>query len=487
MARSLLISTALQTGALSVGLALAAQAQPAPDAHPTGGAVTAGAASISRSSAATTISQTSARAAVNWQSFNVGSRQSVNFVQPSASAITLNRVVGPNPSQIAGSINANGQVVLVNQSGVTFFKGAQVNTNGLMVSAAGISNRNFMAGRMKFDRPAHPDAQIVNAGTITIAQAGLAALVAPRVANSGVISAHLGHVILSGAKTATLDLYGDGLLSLDVNNAVTQTPSGATALVTNSGVIQADGGTVQLTARAADGIIQDLVDAGGSIRAASGTIVLNGIGGSIAVAGQLAASGTAPGSTGGSVEIVSSGNVTVGSAAAIDASGRAGGGVVAIGTTLERASGGPSVQSTQTAANVVVQHGASITADAIDSGNGGRVAILSSHATEMGGAISATGGAGGGNGGLVETSGALLGVTGSVNLAARRAAWAPGCSTRISLTSSTARWFLPRKIPISAPPAQCSPRTGCTARPTLSPTPSSMRPRRTSFCRPRRR
>ena len=132
-------------------------------------------------------------------------------------------------------------------------------------------------------------------------------------ANSGTITAKLGHVVLAGAKTATLDLYGDGLLSLDVTNQVTQAPVGAdgkaaTALVTNTGVIVADGGTVQLTARAADGIVQNLVQAGGTIRAATmgdqtGVVALNGVGGSIVVEGQLSAPGSAPGTKGGAIEI----------------------------------------------------------------------------------------------------------------------------------------------------------------------------------------
>ena len=83
-----------------------------------------------------------------------------------------------------------------------------------------------MAGEMVFDQPGNPNARIENQGTITVKQAGLAALVAPQVANSGVINAKLGHVVLAGAKTATLDLYGDGLLSLDVTNQVTQAPVG---------------------------------------------------------------------------------------------------------------------------------------------------------------------------------------------------------------------------------------------------------------------
>ncbi len=431
IARNLLVGTALQTS-LSLVLALPAQAQPAPNARPTGGVVVAGSASISQSASNTAVNQSSQRAAVNWQSFNVGSQQSVNFNQPSASAVTLNRVVGPDPSQIAGHINANGQVVLTNQSGVTFYKGAQVNTNGLMVSAIGMSNKalqGFMAGgKVVLDQPGNPNAAVVNNGNITVKQAGLAALVAPQVANHGTITAALGHVVLAGAKTATLDLYGDGLLSLDVSNQVTQVPVGrdgkpVAALVTNTGVIIADGGTVQLTARAADGIVQTLVDAGGRIRAATmgehtGTIALNGMGGSIIVEGQLSAVGKNPGTTGGAIEVATDGNVGIAATAKINASGKAGGGTVAIGTTLARAKGVPGVASTLTAKNVAVAKGATIKANATDNGDGGRITVLSSGNTQIDGQISAAGGANGGNGGFVETSGNTLGVTASVDLSA---------------------------------------------------------------------
>lgn len=421
MDRKLLLGTALQAGAM-LSLPFLANAQPAPNARPTGGIVVAGAATISRTPSTTAISQSTQRAAINWQSFDIGQQQAVQFQQPSAASMALNRVVGPNPSQIAGRIDANGQVVITNQAGVVFYKGSQVNTAGLMVSAAGISNRNFMAGHMVFDRPAAPNARVENRGTITVRQAGLAALVAPQVANSGVINARLGHVVLAGAQAATLDLYGDGLVSIDVTKQVQQAPAGA-ALVTNTGVIHADGGTVQLTAEAADGVVQTLVNAGGRIRAASvgdrtGTITLNGIGGSINVAGQLAAPGSAPGTTGGAVEVVSTGDATIASTARINVSGRAGGGVVAIGTTLERARSGPTATARRLSANATIAQGATIKADAIQNGNGGQIAILSAGHTRIGGAISAKGGTQGGNGGFVETSGNSLGVTGSVDLGA---------------------------------------------------------------------
>ena len=354
MDRRLLLCTALHTGAV-LAFALPAHAQPAPNARPTGGSVVAGAATIATSPTTTTIDQSTQRAAINWQSFDIGSQQTVQFEQPSSSAVALNRVVGPDPSEIAGRIDANGQVVITNQSGVVFYKGSQVNTAGLMVSAAGIGNADFMAGRMVFDQAANPNAAVINQGSITVRDAGLAALVAPQVANSGVINARLGHVVLAGAEKATLDLYGDGLMAIDVTGQVVQAPNGATALVTNTGVIRADGGTIQLTAQAADGVVQTLVNAGGKLRAdtvggRTGSVVLNGVGGSITVAGQLTATGTAAGTTGGNIEVDTSGSVTLAPTARINASGPAGGGVVAIGTTLARAAAARSVTAKQTAA-----------------------------------------------------------------------------------------------------------------------------------------
>ena len=247
-------------------------------------------------------------------------------------------------------------------------------------------------------------------------------------ANSGTISAKLGHVVLAGAKTATLDLFGDGLLSLDVTNQVTQAPIGpdgkaAAALVTNTGVIIADGGTVQLTARAADGIVQNLVQAGGTIRAATmgdqaGVVALNGVGGSVVVEGQLSAPGLTPGTKGGAIEVTSSHDVVVAASARIDASGAAGGGVAAIGTTLARAKGGPGVTPTTVARNVTVQRGATIAADATTGGNGGNVTLLSTDATRMDGLITVRGGAQGGDGGLAEVSGGVVSYTGQVDATA---------------------------------------------------------------------
>lgn len=377
----------------------------APNAAPVLDRVVAGGITVRQDTSLTQVQQAQQRGIVDWRSFNVGANHTVQFQQPSASAVTLNRVTTSDPSVIAGRITANGQVALVNQSGVVFTQGAQVDAAGLVVSSANISNENFLAGRMVFDVPGRPDARIENAGTITIREAGLAALVAPQVVNRGTITARLGRVALAGAETHVVDLYGDGLLSIEVTGAVRQAPSGGEALVTNSGVITATGGTVQLTAAAADGIVQDLVRAGGRISTdtdaatgRAGRITISGTGGAVRVEGEVRAVGTASGTRGGRIEVVAD-RVLVDTGARIDASGAAGGGEVAIGTTL-RGSAVPRL-----ARRTGIATGAVVRADATERGDGGVVTVNAQDYTAHGGTISARGGPQGGNGGFVEISG----------------------------------------------------------------------------------
>src|SRR3546814_2981930 len=65
-----------------------------------------------------TITQASDRAIVNWQSFSIGDGNRVDIRQPDARSVLLNRVTGETTSTIAGSLNANGQVFLINPNGI---------------------------------------------------------------------------------------------------------------------------------------------------------------------------------------------------------------------------------------------------------------------------------------------------------------------------------------------------------------------------------
>ncbi len=374
----------------------------APNALPTGGQVVAGQAAISQSGTAMQVRQGSDRAAINWQGFNIGASASVNFQQPSASSWTLNRVTGPDPSVIAGRMTANGGVAIVNQSGMVFAQGAQVNVGSLIASAANITNENFMAGRMVFDGAPRPGAKVENHGSITVADRGLAALVGPRVGNTGMIRARLGRVALAGAETYSLDLAGDGLLAIDVTQAVRTAPGGAAAIVTNSGVIEAHGGAVLITAHAASGLVEDLVRNTGRISAdtaagRTGQVALRAEGGGVRVEGRVSARGGA-GEQGGRIELRGSTTTTVAGTARVDASGGAGGGTVLAGTTGVG-------RSQQMSGRTTVEAGARLRADARQRGNGGTIAVNSTTETVAQGRYSVRGGTQGGGGGLVELSG----------------------------------------------------------------------------------
>jgi filamentous hemagglutinin family protein len=395
----LLASTALSAALVASGPVRANPPALPANTTPHGGQVVGGQASIAQAPGSVTITQSSARTAINWQSFNVGSAAKVTFKQPNPQAIALNRVISNNPSIIAGRIDANGQIVLMNQSGVVFTPGSQVNAESLVASTAGISAKNFMAGHMVFDAPPKPGARIVNDGTITMKQAGLAAFVAPQVINCGTITATLGHVILAGASTFTLDISGDGLVSIDVTQAVRKVDLGGRvvdALVTNQGLIVANGGTVTLTAQAVDGVIQQLLDVRGVVQADSvgqskGAITIAGIGGDLQVAGSLLARGTQPGSGGGTIAVDATGAVRVAPTAGIDASGDAGGGVVALGTDAARAAAGTADTTAPKARRVSIAQGAVVTADATQTGTGGTITVLSAQRSDQNGALSAQG------------------------------------------------------------------------------------------------
>ncbi|HEU0216186.1 MAG TPA: filamentous hemagglutinin N-terminal domain-containing protein, partial [Stellaceae bacterium] len=383
-------------------------------ANPQNGQVVGGQATIANTAPNTlTINQATPKAAIDWQSFNIAPNETTQFVQPSANAVALNRVKAGDPSVIAGRLTANGQLVLINPSGIVFSKGAQVDVNALLATTTNISTDNFMAGRMVFDQPStDPRARVVNNGRITVAQKGLAALVAPGVANNGVIAAKLGKVVLAGAETYTLDLYGDGLIQFGVGPAVTSAPLGAdgkpvASLVSNTGKIVAPGGTVLLTADAVSGVVDRVVDARGTIAAPTyaqtpGAVTIDaGAGNAAELSGRINVAGLNPGQTGGNATLTG-GSVSLASSARIDARGAAGGGHVTVRSTVAgQTSPG---QTASDAIGVAIAAGAKIDASATRNGDGGNVSVWSDTTTTFAGAILAKGGPQGGNGGLIETS-----------------------------------------------------------------------------------
>ncbi|MDO8298752.1 filamentous hemagglutinin N-terminal domain-containing protein [Lacisediminimonas sp.] len=385
------LAFALKALAGSVLLAFGAQVY----ALPVGGVVAAGSATIASTTGSTTITQTSANTVINWQTFNISQGQSVQFVQPSASSVALNRVLDANPSSILGNLSANGRVFLVNPNGILFGQGASVNVGGLVASTLDITDSNLMAGKHIFSGAS--TASILNQGSITAADGGHVALLGANVSNTGLIQANLGTVVLAAGNAMTLDLAGDGLLNVTVNEGAVN------ALVSNGGMLRANGGEVVMTARAAAGLLTSAVNNTGVVEATTlsnrnGHIRLEGDqqGGTVLVSGTLDASGAGAGQTGGKIEILGQSITLAG--ATVDASGDAGGGTILIGGNFLGA--GPQQNSQST----TLDSATLVTADATGAGNGGRIAVWSDGTTATAARLSVRGGAISGDGGFVETS-----------------------------------------------------------------------------------
>lgn len=306
-------------GLIAPGLALA---------NPSGGVVTAGQAQIGPAAGSTLeIHQGSGAAAINWQQFSIGAEEYVVFHQPSASATVLNRVIGGSASEILGHLTANGRVFLLNPAGVVFGKGAQVDVGGLLASTLDIADDDFMSGRYVFTRTPGSSGSLSNAGRISAAPGGYVVLAGERVSNSGLIEAQLGTVALASGAALTLGLDGEGLVSFSVDGAALSAAAG----VQNLGQIVADGGRVLMSARVAQDLAGSAVNNRGTIQARSiaeheGAIVLSAEGGYVLQEGSLDVSGSSS-ENAGSVRIVSDRDIVLTGDSDITASGASGGDV----------------------------------------------------------------------------------------------------------------------------------------------------------------
>jgi filamentous hemagglutinin family protein len=232
-------------------------------ANPTGGVVAQGGASFSTAGSVETIT-TSGNAYINWGSFNIASGETTTFAEPSSSSIVWNNVGGNSPSQINGTLNANGLVILQNQAGITVGGQAAITAHGLILTTAPIAPPDLSSGGPWSFNTLPPTAQIINYGKINTIGGGSAFLIANDIENKGTISAPSGKIGLYAGEQVLVSLSPDGRA---LSAAVTL-PQGS---VDNEGNLTADGGTVVAQAQVVNqnGLIQ-----ANSVQDVNGTIEL---------------------------------------------------------------------------------------------------------------------------------------------------------------------------------------------------------------------
>jgi len=242
-----------------LGTAGLAYAQVPAGALPIGGQVVVGAGQLQQRPNLLIVNQSTQRLGMDWQSFNIGSGAAVEFRQPSASSVALNRVVGHSGTEIYGQMRANGQVFLTNPHGVLFAPGSKVDVGGLVASTLDMSQQDFADSRYIFNATGVAGT-VSNQGSLRASAGGYLALFGQQVDNRGDVSVDAGAVVLASGRAATVSISGSGLISAVVT-------AGASGSVSNSGSLRADGGTVTLTAHSAQAIAESLVNNTGIVRA----------------------------------------------------------------------------------------------------------------------------------------------------------------------------------------------------------------------------
>ncbi|MFM9426346.1 filamentous hemagglutinin family protein [Variovorax sp. GrIS 2.14] len=360
-------------------------------AAPFGGQVVNGGATINGGGNLTTINQTTNRAIINWQGFGIGNGQTVQINQPGVNAALLNRVTGNLPTQIDGSLLANGKVFLINPNGIVVGANGLVNVNGgFVASTQNVGDSAFMAGgALNFSGA--QGGEITVLGRIESAS-GPITLIAPK------LTVAAGSALTAGP-SINLVAASDVTLS---NGTFNVTPhAGDAGELTSAGALQA--AQVQLAA-VNNNLGALAINTSGTIRAtgvqnnADGSIRIVAIGQGTVELHDAGLTATNANGTGGKIDVTGTytglfGNTT------LDASGTTAGGSIRVGGGFQgKESDIANAQATY------VDQGVKLNADATAQGNGGRVVVWADGTTRYNGDLSAKG-AGTGNGGDAEVSG----------------------------------------------------------------------------------
>ena len=288
------------------------------------------------------VKQTQSRALLSWETFNVGANTTLTFNQQgNAGWIAVNRVVGAidpvtglvdrtkdiNPSQILGSIKADGSVFILNRAGVMFGANAQVNLHSLLASSLELGSATIQQSAAVLRRTTlqeRNDSFLLN-GLLPNAVSGLVSSVAGEqhgdvtVASGARLNASGGYVVLAGPKVTMageVKATGGGQVSLEAGKQVDVTTSSGAAGSADPNVrglilSSRGGGSVNVT---------------GSIDAAQGYISLGtDFGGTINMGGVLTS--TTSVARNGKISLIG-GTVNIGTGAAISITPDSGGATI---------------------------------------------------------------------------------------------------------------------------------------------------------------
>jgi len=209
---------------------------------------------------------------ITYRTFNIGEGERVIFNLAGAGSSVLNRVTGGIASQLLGSLVSNGLVVIINTSGIHIGRLASIDAHSLILSTRDITNTDFLNSNYLFKNTTSQDSLLLNEGEINIREGGFGVLIGGAIENRGIIAASLGRVVLAGGDAVKLDISGDGLISIVIDEKAAEKVYDAdgnpiTSQIKNTGTVEAEGGVVTLKAESLPGIFEKTINLEGVVRA----------------------------------------------------------------------------------------------------------------------------------------------------------------------------------------------------------------------------
>ncbi len=350
-----------------------------------------------------TLSEDRANLFHSFTQFGLNQEQIANFLSNPNIRNILGRVTGGKASIVNGLIQVTGgnsHLYLMNPAGIVFGANAQLNVPGSFTATTatgigfgnewfngtGINNYAALVGNPNsFAFYVSQPGSIINAGNLAVGNGQNLALVGGNVINTGTLTAPDGNITVEsvpGSSKVLISQAGN-VLSLEINPTNTSTDSEIIPLTL--GQLAANGNVNQAT-----GVT---VNSAGEVVLTTGGTIIPTTGGTTIAAGTISTAGE----TGGQVNLLGNRVGVIGSN--INASGNHSGGVVLIGGDYQGKGTIPN------AAHTLISSNSTIHADALNSGNGGRVIAWADNSTQFFGNITAKGGSQSGNGGFVEVSG----------------------------------------------------------------------------------
>jgi filamentous hemagglutinin family protein len=345
--------------------------------------------------------------------FGVDAGQVVNFLTNPAIHHILTRVVGGEASTINGLISVSGgssNLYIMNPAGIIFGAHARLDVPGSFMAttansigidsgsfnATGVNNYATLIGTPNTFNFGPQSGVIINAGELAVSEGQNLTLLGGVVINTGKLLAPAGQITIAavGGENVVRISQSGLLLSLEI-------PAGESGISNSNSASHPHSSTTNspITPLSLPQLLTggDLSHATGLNVNSDGQVVLTASGQTLpSTAGTTIATGefnVTSGNIGGTVNILGTRVGLLG--AKIDASGIFGGGNVRIGGDFR------GLGSLPNAANTYIDRHTSIAANAISTGNGGRVIVWADNTTNFLGNITATGGLGG----FVEISG----------------------------------------------------------------------------------